>query len=172
MKFIFKVFVLTFILSGCSHPDSSVDDRPEPATPTDNSKYKNERFAPLNNPGIMLGSDLGSIIRKAYQIGDYSMMLRFTSKSTIEQYGEEHLIECYKNLDMGMEIQLKSITKEGEIQIMNYEAIKQATKVMVRLPVVIENDTAKIQPDMPCSGSLYKGELPMNRQGEGETRGN
>lgn len=152
----FSILILTTILlSGCNHPDNVVFEQGSP-TEIENTGEPTPQPSPLNNPAIIYGSDLGSIIRKAYQIGDYELMLQFTANETIKTFGRDSLLNCYKNLDMGKEITLKSISKEDNLLIMNYEAIDQATKVMVRLPVIIENDTAKIKPEYPCNGSLYK----------------
>ena len=56
-----------------------------------------------------------------------------------------------------MAISLKSVTEEKDgLLIMLYETIEKATKVMRRLPVVIEEDTARIRPSNSKGGSLFE----------------
>lgn len=153
MKRITLMSLVLIILASCS-------DQVEPSKKTKRTKInKNQesvdKTGDLSNPAIMQGSDLGSIIRKAFQVGNYDLMIQFTADSIVSQIGKDELKECYRNLDMGKEIKLKSITTENDTLIMNYEAIYRATKEMIRLPVIIENDTAKICPTHPCKGSLY-----------------
>ncbi len=147
--------ILALILFGCSNDNTEVGEKSLQFENTENESSNPASKSSMRNPAVMLGSDLGSIIRKAYQVGDYELMVHLTAHETIAKFGKEKLIECYKNLDMGKEILLKSISQEEDVLMMNYEATDQATKVIVRLPVVIENDTAKIMPVNPCSGSLY-----------------
>lgn len=122
----------------------------------ENSSKETQVKLQFENPAIIMGSDLGSLIRKAYQTGDFDLMIAFTASEIIRNTGEKKLLECYQNLDMGQKIKLKSITQANDTLIMNYEADFQATKVVRRLRVIIENDTAKIAPKKPCSGSLYE----------------
>lgn len=156
MKNTLTITLLVLFLFGCSGSDMDTQSDRFQEEKDNTAIVETEERVVLNNPAIMLGSDLGSIIRKAYQIGNYELMFQFTANETIQKVGRDKLMNCYKNLDMGKEIKLKSITEEGDVHIMNYESINQATKVMVRLPVIIENDTAKIIPSNPCGGSLYE----------------
>lgn len=159
MKYTLALIAISILLTGCK---DTPKDKGKAKTET-NSKAKNissnnsQQFDNMTNPAIMMGSDLGSLIRKAYQVGDYDLMLQFTSQETIDKFGRDSLRKWYSNLDMGMDISLKSVTEEKDgLLIMHYETIEKATKVMRRLPVVIEGDTAKIRPSNSNGGSLFE----------------
>ena len=69
----------------------------------------------------------------------------FISSSSIQEFGEENIISSFKRSDFGYEIKLKSMSILGEGRYMlNYQTIKFGTLGVLRMNVVIENDTAKI----------------------------
>jgi hypothetical protein len=110
----------------------------------------------MSDPALMLGSNIGSLMRSYYSIGDFDQMLVFTSAMTIEKFGRDSLKMYYRNLDLRMEMKLLSITEEPPFQILHYECIDKATKIIRRLPVVIENDTARVAPPFPNKGTLFE----------------
>jgi len=101
---------------------------------------------PFSNPAIIYGSDFGNYFRTLYKLGKYDEMISFTSSQSIEQFGEEAIIEFYKNdLDFGYEIgKPHSKNISGNIITLNYEADIFATKKVVRIDIIIENDSCKI----------------------------
>jgi len=70
-------------------------------------------------------------------------MLKFTSSGSIKKYGTVNIRKMYETMEFAYTIKLKSKTGTDTV-VLNYEAIIYATKNMIRIPVVIENDTVKI----------------------------
>lgn len=143
------------ILFGCvEEPKKTV----EPVKQKESIKSKtfsNDGFD-MSNPSVFLGSDFGNFIRSLYGIGDFERMLKFTAAATINRYGKESLLQYYQKLDMRMEMKLLNVTDEDSLFVMHYECIDKATKVIRRLPVVVENDTVKLKPSRIEEGTLFQ----------------
>jgi hypothetical protein len=99
-----------------------------------------------SNPAIIAGSDFGSFFQELYKLGDYETMLSFTSSQSIDLHGEEAILNHYKNMQFGYELgDLKTINKDDYgINSLMYESNIQATDVITKIDVVIENDSCKV----------------------------
>lgn len=152
------ISVLYTCLFGCSDPNGTVEESSNSASAlsTNDELTTIQERGDMTNPAIMLGSDLGTIMRSFYGIGDFDRMLQFTSAETIERYGRDSLKSWYRNLDLRMEMKLLSVTQEPPYQILHYECIDKATKIIRRLPVIIENDTARVAPPYPDNATLFE----------------
>ncbi len=103
------------------------------------------------NPVFMVtrelaGTDFGNFFKTLYTQGKYDDMIKFTSKSSLDKFGEEKVLEFYKNdLKFGYELgKPHSQTIDGDTITLNYDANIIATKRVVRIKVLIENDSCKI----------------------------
>lgn len=152
------ISVLYTCLFSCSNPNGTVEEPSNSASAlsTNDELTTIQEKSDMTNPAIMLGSDLGSIMRSFYGIGDFDRMLQFTSAETIERFGRDSLKSWYRNLDLRMEMKLLSVTQEPPYQILHYECIDKATKIIRRLPVIIENDTARVAPPFPSEGTIFQ----------------
>jgi hypothetical protein len=102
---------------------------------------------PYANPAMIYGSDFGNMFKLFYAQGNFDYMLKFTSSESIKKHGKAKVLEFYKNkFKFGYALgSLKSTFKEGNVTILNYPDAKVfATKKVVRIPIVIENDSCKI----------------------------
>lgn len=101
---------------------------------------------PFSNPAIIYGTDFGNFFKTLYRQGKFDDMIKFTSQRSIDEFGEDVILEFYKNeMEFGYEIgKAKSQSKIGDVTTLNYDANIDATNVVVRLDVVIENDSCKI----------------------------
>jgi hypothetical protein len=96
---------------------------------------------------MIYGSDFGNMFKLFYAQGNFDYMLKFTSSKSIKKHGKEKVLEFYKNkFKFGYALgSLKSITKEDDVTILNYpNASVLATKKVLRIPIVVENDSCKI----------------------------
>lgn len=152
------ISVMYTCLFSCSDPNGTVEESSNSASAlsTNDERTTIQERGDMTNPAIMLGSDLGTIMRSFYGIGDFDRMLQFTSAETIERYGRDSLKSWYRNLDLRMEMKLLSVTQEPPYQILHYECIDKATKIIRRLPVIIENDTARVAPPYPDNATLFE----------------
>ncbi|MFN5911971.1 MAG: hypothetical protein ACK45H_11590 [Bacteroidota bacterium] len=104
----------------------------------------------------MYGTDIGTLFKTYYKVGDFASMLRYTDKGTVQRYGKDSLMKIYRKLDLGFDMRLKNMTVEGNEKILHYETQIQATKEVKRLHVVIEDDTARIIPENLRSGDIFE----------------
>jgi len=98
----------------------------------------------FDNPAIFGGSNFGSFLKILWKLGQFEEMLKYTSQFTIDKFGEEKIVDFYSKINFGYDIRLKGQTKKDSIIILNYETSIIATKGIIRMPIVVENDTVRI----------------------------
>ena len=126
----------------------SFDDSPDSGLAVDEDVFNSpESFGPYANPFLIYGTDFGNFFQTMYIHGNFDQMLAFTSTQSKNKFGEDVIIDFYKNkLDFGYDIgnfPLSSGT-DGDIITINYQANIMATKKIIRVNVIIENDSCKI----------------------------
>lgn len=136
------IILLPLFLFSCTG-DVTVSPGPGPLVQQDESEEKPESLA---NPGFMLGTDFGNLFKTLYAQGKFEDMILFTSKESIDKFGRDKLLDFYENdLRFGYELgKPHSQTVSGDTITLNYNASIIATKKVVRLSVVVENDTCKV----------------------------
>jgi len=147
-KLLFIFTVLLFVSCGeTSHEEKEtqkkMDNEYPVSTPVEASEYADLDYY---NPAFMAGSDFGNFFQKMYDLGDYDMMLDFTSDESIERHGEEKIIDYYKNMEFGYDLGVlkKAVNDKDEISTLYYKANINATQVRVVMKVVVENDSCKL----------------------------
>lgn len=110
-----------------------------------NTEAINAQQVKFNNPVLIGGSDFLKVFQEFYKLSNFNTMLKFTASESIAHFGADKILEKYKSVDFGYTTKLKSVKKDSSTYILNYEAKIQATKVMIRMKVVIENDSTKIK---------------------------
>jgi len=102
----------------------------------------------LPNDIYMLGTftTFGNYFQILWKTGKFDDMLKITSSQSIKKFGKEKILEFYKNMYFGYFIKLKSTNNnaDNKMTTLNYETKIYATGDMVRINVIVENDTAKI----------------------------
>lgn len=99
---------------------------------------------PYSNPILIYGSSFGNFFKALYRTGDFNTMMKFTSSQSIKKFGYDNILEYYKDVDFGYDMTLTSRTYQKGVYTLNYNASILGTKKVVRLNVVIENDSAKL----------------------------
>ena len=99
----------------------------------------------MSDPALMMGSDFLRVFQSYYKIGDWNMLLRLTSSSTLKRYGRKKMLAFYKQMELGYTIHLLSITKHSKGYEMSYMAKIQATHKVIRCFIVIEQDTCRLE---------------------------
>lgn len=98
-----------------------------------------------SNPCMIAGSNLPEIFQRYYLMGDYYAMLELTSNKSRERYGDENLIDYFKNMKFGYTFKLKNrLIGKDQIHILYALAEIHATKVQVKFRCNIENGHSKI----------------------------
>lgn len=106
-----------------------------------------KKVGEYENPFFIYGTDFGKFFQTMYTHGKFEDMIKFTSSKSIEQFGEDAILKFYKNeLDFGYDIGKYPLSSgtDGDVIFINYEANIMATKKIIRMNVVIENDSCKI----------------------------
>lgn len=99
----------------------------------------------FSNPALICGTSIGEIVQQFYKQGRWAELIKFISSSSVRQFGEENIIRSFQRSDFGYVIKLKSMSIIGEgCYLMNYQTLKFGTLGVLRMNVVVENDTAKI----------------------------
>lgn len=159
MKKIVYIFAFSTLISCTSSNNSNKELNPKeiPSETTSNEEESNGREKyDMTNPAFMMGTDLGTLFKTYYKIGDFKKMVQYTSKATIEKYGADSLEKIYRKLNFGFDMKLKNMTTEGSEKILHYECLTLATKGVRRLHVVIENDTSRIVPLHLEKGDIFE----------------
>lgn len=129
-----------FLLTSCE----GVEVGPGPG-PLVKVKNETDDKVKLNDPAVFAGSDFGTYFSTLYRLGKFDEMIAFTSSESIKQYGREKVLDFYKNdLKLGYDMKLTSKTVSGDTTTLNYDANIIATKRVIRIDVVVENDTCKV----------------------------
>lgn len=112
----------------------------------DTSTYVHEANPAFYVAPGMEGTDFGNFFNTLYKQGKFEDMLAFTSSQSINQFGKDVILEFYKNdLKFGYEIgKPHSQSVAGNITTLNYDANIIATKKVIRISVVVENDSCKV----------------------------
>jgi len=99
-----------------------------------------------SNPSVFMGTDFGNFFKMLYRQGRFEDMLLFTSSQSVEKFGRDAILDFYeKDFKFGYELgRLRSETIDGDVITLNYNANIIATKRVIRISVVVENDSCKI----------------------------
>ena len=94
-------------------------------------------------PPLVMGSSWGNIFQRYFKLGDFETMIKLTSNESLNKYGRETIKKYYASMDFGYSLKLKSWTRKDNYYTLNYDALRNATHVIVRM-VLIAGDSAKI----------------------------
>jgi len=111
-----------------------------------NSENTIEESTEFSNPAFIYGSDFLSFLKSLRKIGDINTLIKFTSKESIEKFGEEKLRDVYENSFVNMsDSRLTKLDKIDDNHFtMHYLNSQYATKKAFDINVVKENDSIKL----------------------------
>lgn len=102
---------------------------------------------PYSNPVLIYGSSFAEYFQALYRNNQFEVMRRFTSDRTIKQFGEQRLLQYYKqefNFDYLLG-KLSNQTKDRDVIFLTYSKARiYATRRKIVVPCVIERDTVKL----------------------------
>lgn len=125
----------------------SLDDSPERGVGVEIGNRDIGRGPRYSNPFFIDGSSFGNFFQTMYKHGKFKDMLAFTSKESVDKFGIEKILAFYENeLKFGYDIGKRAISSgtDGDVVILNYKSDVIATKRIIRMKVVVENDSVKI----------------------------
>lgn len=102
---------------------------------------------PYKNPALVFGTSFGHYVQSLFRNARYSDLLMFTSSQTRTKFGDKELLKYYKEqFRFGYQLgPLSNIKLEGDTLVLTYaKANIIATKRIIRIKVLIENDSCKL----------------------------
>ena len=101
---------------------------------------------PFSNPALIYGSDFMSFMQSMKKIGNYDMLLQFTSSASIKKVGKDKIKTYYEEKFTNMsKLKLQSITDNSDgTKTMNYTHMSVATNSSTFVTVIIEGDSCKL----------------------------
>ena len=98
-----------------------------------------------SKPELINASSFGQIINVYCKIGKYDELYHLTEQATKAKYSKKEIIKLYKNMAMGFQMSypINKTTEDGFIWLY-YKVDINATKKILRMPILIENDTCRL----------------------------
>ena len=155
-KVILLIF-LTFLYVGCDQTTSK-GEQVKTKTNADHSesnKELNKIKNPMANPAMIYGSDIGNVFNAYYKTGQMEKMISFIDTGTKNKFERAELLQYLSKLDFGYDMKLTGMNKSDSCFILSYVCAIDATKVVKRLKVKIEQDTARIVPSDLSKGMIF-----------------
>lgn len=131
--------LLTLITISCSNP-TNAEGEPAQAKPE-------KKINAFSNPALIFGSSFGHFFQCLLRLGNYNDMLKFTATKTRIKFGSAKLLNYYQN-DLKFDYELGGLTNTyttgDTITLVYSNAQIMATRKLIRLKVIIENDSCKL----------------------------
>lgn len=118
-----------------------VENRNETIDKKDNQNDQNN----WDNPVLIGGASFGNIINVNYQLGLFDELYRLTNSTLKSSLSKQDIISKYRNLPMGFDLDFPiNKTDENGFIWLHYSVEINATKKIMRMPVVVEDDTCRL----------------------------
>ena len=148
MKGLFLVLCLLNLFFSCrdtKRVDPLIQDEVENRNEKIDQKDKKNDQNYWNNPVLIGGASFGNIINVNYQLGLFDELYRLTNSALKASLSKQGIINKYRNLPMGFDLDFPiNRTDEKGIIWLHYSVEINATKKIMRMPVVIEEDTCRL----------------------------
>lgn len=137
-----KLIPILLLLCACNHKIKETAPQGELKTQTQKTQdtlYK--------NPALIYGSSFGYYFQSLFRNARYNDLIKFTSNQTRSKLGDKNLLNYYEStFRFGYQLgPLSNITQEGDTLVLTYaKANIMATKRIIRIRVLIENDSCKL----------------------------
>ena len=128
---------LLIVVSGCSA--DSVEEY------EGKHKTSDKKVSVWSNPILIEGSSIGEIISMAVQTENQDLLLSLTDSLTSSNHTSEEIVEMYNSAGLGFDLNLVSHTRTGKLWLLTYAVNINATRQLLVFPVIIEEDTARLQ---------------------------
>jgi hypothetical protein len=96
---------------------------------------------------LFLGTTFGEYFQSLYKLGDYQNLMRFTFIKNLNEAQISSLKSKFKEKMTVSKLKLIRLEKIDKTNfILHYETNENATKIIKRMKVILENDTVKLNP--------------------------
>ena len=144
--FIFILFLLSFYsCREATRVDPIIEDEIEK-----DNRAREDQQAPIvkvdwSNPVLIGAASFGNIINVNYQLGQFEELYRLTNSTLKSSLTKQEIINKYRSLPMGFDLSFPmNKTEENGITWLHYRVEINATKKIMRMPVVVEDDTSRL----------------------------
>ena len=147
MRSLLYIFLILNISScrDAKRVDPLIQDEVENRNKTIEQKDKQHNQNNWDNPVLIGGASFGNIINVNYQLGLFDELYRLTNSTLKSSLSKQDIINKYRNLPMGFDLDFPiNKTDENGIIWLHYSAEINATKKIMRMPVVVEDDTCRL----------------------------
>lgn len=142
MKTNFKV-VIFFILISCHNSHEQNVNLVE--NTTIETTIPETKPIDWSNPVLIGTASFGNIINVNFKIGNFSELYRLTNSSLKTNLSRDEIIEIYKGLPLGFDLKFPiNKTLESNTIWLHYSCTINATKKILRFPIVVEDDTCRL----------------------------
>ena len=108
------------------------------------------------NPAMIMGTDIGRLFNAYYRTGQTEKLMPFLNQETKLAFPPRELQIRLAQLDYGYEMKLSGMQKYEDGYILSYKCQIQATTVIKKLKVVVEDDTCRIMPYNLERGQIFQ----------------
>lgn len=98
----------------------------------------------MDDPIFYDGSSFGSYFQSLFKQGLFDEMIKLSDSKSRSTIGDSIIRGYYRNIDFSFEMKLKSKISDGNLIWLNYECQIDATKKIFRFPVVVQNNSCKV----------------------------
>ena len=142
---LFKLLLIVLLLASCNTKTEQTTQKTDTIVKIDTVTNQNYNVVPpYKNPALIYGSAFCNFFQALYKVERYDDMVKFTNYDT-KKISYTELMNFYSNVQFGYEItKLKALsTKDSIHYVLSYERVKMGTKEIIRMPVIIVNDSTK-----------------------------
>ena len=98
-----------------------------------------------SNPVLIGGASFGNIINVNYKLGEFNELYRLTNSALKSSLTKQEIVNKYQSLPLGFDLDFPmNRTEENGIIWLHYAVEINATKKIMRMPIVIEEDTCRL----------------------------
>jgi len=151
MKYVNILFILIILIS-CNSDDYNNKNNIEKKVDRKQEKPDNtikNKIEDWSNPVLIKTGSFGNYINAYYKIGNFNDLYKLTDSKSKTRWSKEEIIEKYKNMPLGFDLKFPiNKTQENDLIWLQYRVEINATKKILRMPVVIEKDTSRLVLDL------------------------
>lgn len=144
---ILLLFVLSFYsCREATRVDPIIEDERERDTKTKDQNKTSTAEVDWSNPVLIGAASFGNIINVNYQLGQFEELYRLTNSSLKSSLTKQEIINKYRSLPLGFDLDFPiNKTEENGTIWLHYAVEINATKKIMRIPIVVEDDTSRLR---------------------------
>lgn len=113
--------------------------------PEEESSYQLPKDCFLNPFLNCQGASLGNFLNAQYLAGDFDTFFAFINNSSKKEFGYDRLKSWFNRISFGYEINaINIVDRKEEFGVLVYQTNINNTRGRLKLPFIIENDSAKL----------------------------